>query len=98
MAAGYGGISRMGSTYRADVVLTVADVPYDRLATSGVTAPDPRTSQALSAAAAITGRPAGSPVASAAAGVSSPSRAVGGSSSGSQPRSTGATCHFQSPS
>ncbi len=49
-------------------MLTVAVVPYDRLATAGVSAPEPSTSQALSAAEAMTGRPAGNPVAAAASG------------------------------
>ena len=76
-----GTAGRAGSPRRSGrwVVLIVAVVPYDdgrdRPASS---APEPRTSQALSAAAAMTGRPGGRPVASAASAVSSPSRSVGG--------------------
>ncbi len=63
----------------------------------GSSAPEPRTSQALSAAAAMTGRPAGIPVAAAAAAVTSPRLCVGGTRPGSAPGSIGATIHFQSP-
>ncbi len=90
-------MKRMASTYRLEVTLTVAAVPYDRLGVSDRIAPEPRTSHALSAAAAMTGRPAGSPVASAAAGLISPSRAVGGTSSGSHDGSIGATVQLQWP-
>ena len=55
------------------------------------------TSQALSAAAATTGVPAGSPRTPAASAVSSPSRPPGGTSSGSQAGSIGAACQRQSP-
>src|SRR6187397_2607923 len=90
-------MKRMASTYRLDVTLTVAAVPYDSPATSGRIAPEPRTSHALSAAAAMTGSPAGNPVASAALGPTSPSRPVGGISSGSHAGSTGATVQLQWP-
>ncbi len=50
----------------AVIVLIVAVVPNDSAAASGSSAPDPSTSQALSAAAAITGSPGGSPSAEAA--------------------------------
>jgi hypothetical protein len=77
------------------VVFTVAAVPNDTDGVAGSTAPDPSTSHALSAAAAMTGRPAGSPVASAAAALISPSRSVGWTSSGSHAASRGATVHDQ---
>ena len=54
------------------------------------------TSHALSAAAAMTGKPAGMPVASAAGGVISPSCPAGGTRSGSIRWSIGTACHFQS--
>ncbi len=62
----------------------------------GSRAPEPRTSQALSAAAATIGVPAARPRWAAAAEVRSPSRSVGGTSSGSRPGSTGMARHFQS--
>ena len=58
--------------------------------------PAPITSQALSAAAAISGRPAGMPVASAASRVISPSRLAGGVRSGRMACDIGTACHFQS--
>ena len=63
----------------------------------GSSAPEPSTSQALSPAAAISGRPAGMPVASAAAAVMVPSASPGGTRRGSQSGWTGTACHFQSP-
>jgi len=58
--------------------------------------PAPSTSQALSAAAAATGGPAGMPVAAAAAAPMTPSSPPGATSSGNMPGSIGKACHFQS--
>jgi hypothetical protein len=54
------------------------------------------TSQALSAAPATMGRPAGMPVSSAAWGVTVPITVPGCTSSGSMDGRTGRACHFQS--
>ena len=62
----------------------------------GAMAPDPSTSQALSAPAAITGSPAGRPRCAAAVAVSSPSRSPVATRSGSMSRSTAIAFHFQS--
>jgi hypothetical protein len=67
----------------ACVVLIVAAVPNDRCAMCGSSAAQPSTSHALSAAAAISGRPAGRPRAVPAAAVSVPSVAPGGTRRGS---------------
>ena len=61
-------MSGIASTYRCMVVFTVAAVPNEIAAISGLIAPEPRISHALSAAALMSGSPTGSPVASAAAG------------------------------
>jgi len=63
----------------------------------GSRAPEPMTSHALSAAAEITGVPAGSPMTAAASSVRSPSRPPGGTRSGNQDGSTAAACQRQSP-
>ena len=64
MAAGYGGKKVFTSTYFLVAVLMVAMVPKLKQAVSGVVQPAPKISQALSLAAAITGRPLGMPVSS----------------------------------
>ena len=72
-------------------------VPNDSAPIVGASAPDPRTSHALSAAAAMTGSPTGMPVAAAASRVIVPRGSVGGTRPGSVSGSIGATSHFQSP-
>src|SRR5574337_517909 len=96
IAAGYGGTNRIASTYVGVVRLTVAAVPYDRQASSGVVQPAPSTSHALSVAPATTGRPCGTPVSAAAAAPTSPRIEPVGTSSGSMAGSTARHCHFQS--
>ena len=78
------------------VVLIVAVVPYEIAPMCGSSAPEPSTSHALSAAAETIGVPAASPRCAAAAAVRSPSRPVGGMSSGSLAGSIGTARHFQS--
>ena len=78
------------------MVLNEAVVPSEIAPTCGSSAPEPSTSQALSPAAAINRRPSGIPVASAAAALIVPSSPPGGTRSGSQSRSIGMACHFQS--
>ncbi len=74
----------------------VAVVPYEMPPTCGSRQPEPSTSQALSAAAAITGVPAGIPVAVLAAALTRPSVEPTGRSSGSCSRRIDSACHFQS--
>ncbi len=62
----------------------------------GSSAPAPSTSQALSAPAAINGRPCGMPVCRLASALIWPSRSPGLNSSGNCSRRTASACHFQS--
>src|SRR5690606_24156522 len=93
---GYGGIRGITSVYFVWVVLMVAVVPKLKQATCGSIHPAPITSQALSAAAAMSGSPAGIPVCILACSVMTPSVFEDGTNSGRISLGTGTACHFQS--
>ena len=86
----------MTSVYFVWVVLIVAVVPKLRQATLGSTHPEPITSHALSAAAAMSGNPTGIPVSLLACSDIIPRVFEAGTSSGRICFETGTACHFQS--
>ncbi len=78
------------------MTLIVAVVPWPRQPRSGVRQPEPSTSQALSEAAAMTGRPTGMPVALEASGPMTPMGDPGCTRSERTEGSMGTAFHFQS--